>query len=536
MRLYAAVSALIVVGSSAGSVRATAAPLRPTVTLRADFVGFYPGHLVLDGIGHAFLDDGVLHVQADRIILDMRNERYVAAGSVTVQGARGSITMHGSTSPSAANAVQGDALGIDVATHKGVLVESGQSPSSVAIDGAAVSGPAVIAPGDEPLALPDIGLENPYARASQAVAHLGADVRLRNARVIVPGGESIALPSFVYSYSSNPGYSQTNIATNGEDLPIYFGSTPNSVQGVHLSYNTVSKVALGLDSKFVGEDSYLLLSGSPLNGSTHVFNGTWQDFINEHTSQTFFSSTTTGFGTSNAYDLRDSIHQSTLELTAAGQPDFRDADFAWQGFNQYFGSGASRPYYNLRSDYGYTHLAEQASFAPFGRNVTLSNDVYHTALEGYLGSPTWNFGSNVSLNGSADLRGETDNLPHRQLAQVYTLTLFTRWTPTVSTYFSDRAAPFNDIYPSADTTYHGRAIEQILTFNYDHGDPFGLTLIGSHASAITDNPAGAVAIPWELQGTMRFRITQTLALQVGRSYFFGFEGQRYGAWSLQILP
>ncbi|MBV8460323.1 MAG: hypothetical protein JO009_05495 [Candidatus Eremiobacteraeota bacterium] len=523
-RLIAAVSAIVVI---AVFRPAAADPLHPTVALRASFVGFYPGHLVLDGIGGAELDDGTLRVHADRIILDMRAQRYVAAGTVTVQP----------TKVAGCGPAQGDALGVDLTTRQGVLVNTGGGMASEAISGATIGGPATLAPGSEPLALPDVGLELPYARATAAVAHLGADVRLRNAHVIVPGGESIGFPSYVYSYSSNPGYSNTNINTNGEDLPIYFGSTADSVQGVHLSYNTVTKLAFGLDSHFVGARSYVLLSGSPLNGPTKVFNLTWQDNINDHTTQTLTSSTTTGIGTTNSYDLRDSVHRSFFELTGSGQPGFLGGTFAWQSFDQYFGSGTgSKPYYYLRTEYGGTHVADQASFAPFPIDAVLPNTVWHTAAEGYLGTPTWDFGQNVSLYGSADLRGESDTLPHRQVSQVYRLTLYTRWTRALSATFSDSAAPVFDDYRSVDTIYHSRINFQTLTLNYDNGDPFALLLTGTHAAGVTDNPAGLAETPWEVTAQLRFRATRSLSIELTRSYFFGYNGERFSGFGVQLLP
>ena len=520
-RLLAAF-ALVALGTSTNTQPSYAAPRHPTVSVQAGFVGFYPGHLVLDAIGRAYLDDGSLHVHADRIILDMRAGHYLAVGAVTVEGQ---------------SLAHGDALGVDIVSHRGVLVDSASSPSSIAIDGSAVGGAATIAPNSEPLALPDIGSEQPYVRASRAVAHLGADVRLRNARIIVPGGESVAIPSYVYTYATNPGYSISNINTNGEDLPIYFGSTADSVQGIHFSYNTVTKVAIGLDSHFVGDRSYVLVSGSPLIGPTKVFNFTWQDYINDHASQTFTSSTITGFGTFSAYDLRNSIHRSFLELTASTQPNFHGSTFAWQSFDQPFGSSnTSRPFYHLRSEYGFNHVSQQGAFAPFPIGAVLPNTVWHTAFEGYLGSPSWNLGHNASLFGSADLRNETDTLPHRQVLQDYTLTLYTRLTRTVSTNLFESVVPFFDAYPSVDTIFHTRSYQQAVSVNYDNGDPFALNLTAIHATATTDNPNGAFAVPWSLYATLRFRVARTLSLQLSRSYFFGYAGQRFGALGLQILP
>ena len=249
-------------------------------------------------------------------------------------------------------------------------------------------------------------------------------------------------------------------------------------------------------------------------------------------------STTTGVGTANAYDLRDSIHRSFLELSGFGQPDDSGGVFAWQSFDQYFGwsQSSSRPYYYLRTEYGGDHVAVQIPSAPFPTDAILPSTVWHTAAEGYLGTQTWDFGQNVSLYGSADFRGETDTLPHRQVSQIYRLTLYTRWTKTITTNFSDSAAPVFDDYPSVNTIYHSRINEQTLSLNYDNGDPFALLLNGIHATAATDNPNGEVVTPWEVSATLRFRATRSLSFEVTRSYFFGFNGQRYSGLGLQLLP
>ena len=204
-------------GASATAPAASAA-LHPTLSVSAQTVGFYAGHVVLDARGEADLNDGVVRVQADRIIVDLRANRYVAAGHVIVTGL---------------NIERGDALGVDLASHEGVLLAAGASSPRLFLHGAVPSESAPATPPQEPLALPDTGFEQPYAVAKRAVAHLDADVRLAGARIIVPGGQSVPLPSYVFTFSSDPGYVVTNINTSGEDIPIYYGSTPNSIQGVH---------------------------------------------------------------------------------------------------------------------------------------------------------------------------------------------------------------------------------------------------------------------------------------------------------------
>ena len=505
----------------ASAARSTA--LHPTLTVSAQTVGFYAGHVVLDAQGTADLNDGVVRVQADRIIVDLRANRYVAAGHVTV---------------TALEIQRGDALGVDLATHDAVLLTPGGPSPKLFLRGATPSLEAPASMPQEPLALPDTGFEQPYAVAKRAVAHLDADVRLAGARIIVPGGESVPLPSYVFTFSSDPGYVVTNINTGGEDVPIYYGSTPNSIQGIHFSYNPEIKVAIGLDDHIVfGNRAYDLLSFAPLIGPHKVFNFTWQQHINDHTSQTFNSSTGFGIGTANNYDLRDSIHRSFLDLSASQFLGSHGATLGWQSFDQTIGApNEGKLYFHLRSEYGYSHVPQNFPFPPFPSNIMLPNSVYHTALESFLGTQPLNFGPNASIAASADARGETDTLPHRQFGEFYNVRLDNRWNHIFSTTIADTEAPLFDYYPSQNTGYHTRISSQTLQLSYDHGDPFALRIGIDHASARSDNPTPPFVFPWVLNADVRFRVSQSLSIDLYRSYFFGFNGQRFGSLGFQILP
>jgi hypothetical protein len=303
----------------------------PAVTVTGSIVSFYAGHVVLDAHGGARLDDGVLHVSADRIMVDLRTNRYLAAGNVTVAPAFGA----GAT-------VSGAAMSVDLTTHRGLFVSVAPTVSRTDIDGARVDLPfdAGSLPPD-PLALPDVGGELPFAVAPRAVAHLGADVRLQRARVLVPGGREVGLPSYVYTFSSDQGYNVTNIADSGEDVPLVFGSTRNSIQGAHLAYDQLVKVSLGIDEHIVdGQRSYVIASVAPLNGPRHIGNFLWVDDVNAHTTQTYSAGVVNGFGVAHSYDLLDSAHRSYFDLSAqtfegSGQ---RSTRLGWQGYDQQLSS------------------------------------------------------------------------------------------------------------------------------------------------------------------------------------------------------
>ena len=87
-----------------------------------------------------------------------------------------------------------------------------------------------------------------------------------------------------------------------------------------------------------------------------------------------------------------------------------------------------------------------------------------------------------------------------------------------------------------DTIYHSRINFQTLTLNYDNGDPFALLLTGTHAAGMTDNPAGLAETPWEATAQLRFRATRSLSIELTRSYFFGYNGERFSGFGVQLLP
>ncbi|HXM19306.1 MAG TPA: hypothetical protein VN934_10935 [Candidatus Tumulicola sp.] len=499
--------------------------VRTAVTLNGDSVDLYAGHLTLAAEGHAYLDDDTLHVWADRIVLDLRNDHYVAIGNVKVRGRQD---------------FSGDVLGVDIDSRTGVLVGVDPEPTIRSIAGGDIG--AQTAPAStvsEPLALPDLGGEAPYVVATHAVAHLGGDVRLTNARVLVPSARAVFLPSYVYTYSSDPGYVVSNVAGSGEDVPIFIGSTRDSILGLHFMYNPVTKVGIGIDEHIIsGRKGYSLISAAPLIGPTHTINYTWQEQVNDHTSSTFTSSTFTSFGTVNNYDLRDSVHRSYFELSATGEPQFLAGRFAWQGFDEAAGSRGllSDLRFHLRTEYGIDHTSPQAPFAPFPPSAVIPQTVSHVGAELYAAAVPWQIGSRSTLNLSADVRGTRDTLPHEQIIETFSASLTRHWNRYVTTSLSDSVLPIRDFYPSQTTTFVTNTAVQSLGVNYSNANAFSLFVVLSHATGSTTAPSTLIIQPWFASADVRFRLTPSLALELSRSYSFGFEGQRFGSLGFQIFP
>ena len=494
---------------------------------------FYASHLLLDADGGAFLDDGVLHVSADHISVDLRAKRYLAIGNVTV-------TQSDAIAPSTPASAQGDIFGDDLQARRGLLVALAPEPTRRLIEGGAIEGePTVGVPLGEPFSLPDFGGEAPFATATRAVAHVGADVRLTNAKVLLPGARSAPLPSYVYTYSSDSGYVTSNLVGASEDVPWYFGSTRNSVQGLHFIYRPSTGFGFGADERIVnGPKGYALASFSPFFGQSKALNVTWQDQINAHTSQTLTSTTIEGFGTTNNYDIRDGIHRSYLEASGFQYHQNIGALFAWQSYDEAMAHAGAFSYlmFHLRSEVGTVHTPLTLGYSPFPSNIYLAQWVPHIAFEGYVATQSLALTRTTTLNASADDRFYHDTLPHLQSVQTYAMNLNQRVNRFVTLGAGISDSPIHDGYPTLNASYASHFDSENASFSYNHDNFFYLTLSGQHATGTTQLPGGVTVTPWSVSGDARLRVNRFLSVEVGRSYFFGFEGLRFGTWSFQIFP
>ncbi len=502
---------------------AHARTLHEALSIQAQSVSFFSGHVVLDGQGDATIDDGELHVSADRIIVDLHANRYVAIGNVVLTGVPQGT---------------GAALGVDALTHRGVLVSLKPQATARAIEGTHLSDQPDKAQSAEPLALPDLGGELPYAIAASAVAHLGADVRLRGAHVVVPGGRSVFLPSYVYTFSSDTGYVVNNVYGASEDIPIYVGSTRDSIQGLHFFYDRQTKVGIGFDDHIVdGNKAYQLVSLSPLTGPYKALNYTWQEHINDHASQSFTAAAQSGGPVYSRYDVSDQVHRSFFEFSAAQSTGYRQQQISWQSLFEQLGSRGlpADIDFNLRSEYGLDYSSNPAGFYPFSFAGASAGTVAHTALETYAYTKPFNL-SSTSINLTADLRAARDTLPHDRFTQTYGVQLTRQLNPLVTAQFLDEETSIRDAYFAPNVSSSTHTSSQSLGMTYDHGDAFALYASLTHNAAQAFGPTAVYVTPWTLFANVRFRVNRSLSLQLSRSYYFGFEGQHFSSFGVQIFP
>ncbi|MBV8172895.1 MAG: hypothetical protein JO219_13290 [Candidatus Eremiobacteraeota bacterium] len=509
-----------------------------TVTLTGTSVRFYASHLVLDANGGAYLDDGVVHVSAAHITVDLRAKRYLAIGDVTVSSAHALPASAGSGT--VVESAQGDVFGDELNTHHGLLVSLDEPPRRRVVSGGEIGGePTGPSAAAEPLPVPDFGDETPFATAHRAVAHVGTDVRLTNVRVALPGARSLPLPSYVYTYSSDPGYAISNLAGASEDVPVYFGSTRDSVQGLHFIYRPDVKFALGFDDRIVDTThAYVIASIAPIFGNEKTLNFSWQDRINSHTQQSLTSESIQGIGTINSYDVRDGVHRSFIELNGSQYHQNFGALLAWQGYDQALAQQGtlSDLVFHLRSEAGETHTPPTFGYSPFPSDIFLPQWYSHLAFEGYLATKPLAVGPATTLTMSGDDRFSHDTLPHLQNFQTYALNLTQRMNRFVTLTGGIIDQPIRDDFPTLDASYASHFTTENASLQYNHNNEFAMLLTGSHATGSTQLPAGVVVTPWVVGADVRFRVYQGLTVELGRSYYFGFEGQRFGTITFQLFP
>jgi hypothetical protein len=234
------------------------------------------------------------------------------------------------------------------------------------------------------------------------------------------------------------------------------------------------------------------------------------------------------------------LELSAQSFSGSGQ---RNSHLGWQSYDQHLGTHGlgSLLYFHLRSEWGVGYNASTFPFAPFAADVNLPRSVWHTALELYTTTSAFSVGPGSSLTLSADYRDLHETLPHTQFATTYSAGLTHVWNSFVSTSFSENLQPTHDGYPNPGdglppVGYRTVFNSQQVAIFYTNPNAFALDLNAVHQTAGSDSPNGAIAQPWGVSTLVRFRLTRSLSLQLSRSYSFGFEGQRFGAYGVQIFP
>jgi len=509
------------------------------VDVRADALGFFlfSDSAWLAARGHVTIHAGTRTIVADWARYDLRKNRLLATGNVHVSG-RG-------------DTLAGAAYAIDFSSGGATLLRTEPIPSTVALHGDDLRTAAVEAPKPGTFDALDLSNERPYILSKHAVIATNANLRLSPAEFPAARGASISLPTFVYTFSTNQNFSQNSMPGAMVDQPYTLFGSANSMTVAHLRYDEQNGMTLGMDQRFIaGNNAYLVASILPLrdrqidiNAFQQLLPGLQQNFSADH----IFGQYPSDYA---RYQLQWSEREFRTTFAASEYDSSQTADLILSTYDRWIPHVFQ---YKLSLDYGFdrnpgalpyandfrfgpsAYVQSPTARLPLGFNASVRYDysllAYDDAHEVTNGNLTFNFarsplGSPLHFNGTIsfqqiDSRYRDDAVQYLSLpsnAWPYYAPDGTLWPG----YFAYDGLTTLRTY-SGQWTYQRRGDNQVQ-FTAWYTDDF-------------PQFHGYGRPPLSVNLNVTQRLTSTLKINFGRSYYFGWNKQYLSPqWTFNVSP
>lgn len=511
--------------------------------------------VVARGDASVVLPDGA-DVHGDAFLMDLRQQRLVVAGHVTLA----------TTSGTYAGAAFADFLAfkrayfipLDPAADRWTYLDSDYAHPQ----------PGREMPGDA-FFLNGIGGHHPYVVGKSAIIDPNAYVSFEPAIVdVLDVLPTPPLPSFVDNFSSDPSFGQNSLPGATLDAPYAFYGSAHSLETIHLRYDQslpVKGYAAYEHHTVFGDQGYAVFSLVPATQPNKQWNLLTYDPVGAKDAfalQAQLFTTQSGLAqpssASGVVDLRllHVLRESSLEfdatnmydtLLAEGPPDHPSiVGFDWSSFDQ--GIWRTGVQLRLRSGVATIHDA-------FGVAGSSREDVLTEHVGAILASPVLQGPFGLGFNASASAQRTWLEFPNTvdttavsvSAARGVAPRVFSTLTWSVGTL--DAMSPTLVVVSPNDTTgltptpvspnglpvfgvpsIYPRTVARTYALNGSwQPSPefqFSTTLQKTSYSPVQ------LPAPLAVTATARMRVTKALYLSIGRSYFFNFEGQR---WSPQFV-
>jgi hypothetical protein len=389
--------------------------------------------------------------------------------------------------------------------------------------------------------------------------------------------DSVPLPAYVENYSDNPDFGVNSLSGATFDAPYAFAGSSNSLDTLHLRYDQSARVrgfaSVELHRLFDG--GYVVASLNPATQPTKQWNlvgyaATGARSAVAVTAQLFTTqfglaspSSSSGFVDASwtralrQSSVRVEVTQSYDTFVNSGPPD-RPVQYgvAWAGFDEPI--GASGFTYRLQSGLAVDHDAFGISGLPQANadmqyvGATVATPMFSGPLQTDIDATFQEQHEWISLRNQMDV--QTSQLAAaRRLSPRLFATLsaviggvrvddparvvispsgISGFAPTPA---SPNGLPFLGAVTTGDrTTSRGYG----LTLSWQPSIDFQLSAIVQKTSySPVQEPFVAGPPQYQLSSTARFRVTRTLYLTIGRSYFFDWAGQAWSPqFSFQVSP
>jgi hypothetical protein len=572
----------------------TPAPARPTFAafgLAAHEIDFYSARYILtaDGSVDLRMDDGT-HITGDSFAMDIRLNRFVVAGNVT-------LTAAGQTYEGAAFA---DFLDFD----RQYFVPIGDAPDRWTYIHADYRHPYFgrLMPGDT-FFLPDVSHDRIFLVAHKVVVQPRESIKFVTPTLNF-GLAKLPWPSFFLNFTYNPNFAQNSLPGAFVDGPYDMFGGGHTLFTTHIRYDNLNKVFFGYEQHEVSDRHYLVASISPLtrpfkqynfDAFDHVGNkfdvqGSFQDSAFQHDFHTPLASSayanlklTAGLKRSYIQFNSDQFWESLLAQPAPGinglyyygdpthnwVPDhLNQTQLTWASFQNRVFSKIPYLVFSDRVSAGFAHDGYGLFF--FGGQVPKT--IYNHAVGFNLASPSLTIipdssgqHRDVSLNVSFDKQRQWYSLPHHIDTTITSASLshaFDRHFSVLANYVITNQGDFwgnnqpvvypsiftysspmtGDVYPSwsafdgftSQRSYIGQllytpstAVVASLQFRHNKDFPEPIPGLAPPPNVFAWQNYGLA--PNQLTVDFRFRLTPILTVDFSDAYYFNFGG--YEKWT-----
>ena len=526
------------------------------ITVSASRVEYYSdlALVIARGAASVELPDGAA-VHGDVFLMDLRQQRLVVAGHVTLSTPDGTFS--------------GAAFADFLAFQRAYFIPLGPADrwTYLASDYAhPLLGREM--PGDA-FFLTGIGGHHPYVVGKSAIIDPKAYVSFEPAIVdVLDVLPTPPLPSYVDNFSSDPSFGQNSLPGATLDAPYTFYGTAHSLDAFHLRYDqslpVKGYVAYEHHSVF-GDQGYAVFSLVPVTQPDKQWNLLAYDPAGPHDAfslQAQLFTTQGGFAepsSANGFvDLRllHVLAQSSLELDATdmydtllaqGQPDHPSiVGLDWSSFDE----PIWRTGIELRLRSGIATIHDVFGVAGSSKADVMSEHVAATAASPVLRGPlgfgvdatagamrTWLTFPNTIDTTTFALSAARGLAPRVYSTLTWSVGTLDASSPTqvvvspnvttglTPTPLSPNGLPVFGV-PSIYRRTTSRTYALIGSWQPSPEFQFSTTLQKTSYSPVQ------LPAPLAVTATARMRVTKSLYLSIGRSYFFNFEGQR---WSPQFV-
>ncbi len=533
-RLCAAVAFV----AAAVAATTTLALAKPTFRVDGQWVGFFAGELgiVARGGARVAVRSG-LTATGDAAYVDLVHDRIVIAGSAAAR--------------SGTRTVSGDALAFDLDTGSVDILNADGGAQRTSLD---LHAPKAVPIDSDRFAFPDFDDRYVYIRGRHATVTSHANVRL--APAIFPNSPgALPVPSYLYTFDSNPSFGSSTLGAATFDQPYGLLGGPTSLLAAHFRYVEGVGATVALDQHYVyGDNAYVVASiDSPQNSSRTEALDIYQR-MGRRFSQTL-DAVTSEYGTSGTYALTGEFGHTSSRLSIAQSGHFGSTNLNLRLPDRPLIGGIT---YHLAGDFGYTAypggvisvLPDRSKYAT----------VWQHDLEVYASTPIVKAPFHTSLFTTFDAKRTWYDFPHQidQLTGTSTLSksLFRNKLDLNLSYTAgyqydmyhalqglffppvdaDFTAPDGTPWPGY-AAYSGASETRGFTLDTSY-QPNGLTSLHITVAQANDFPQfhGYGRPPWTVSLDARVRPLPNIGLDISRSYFFDWDGQRFSRWYLSILP